>query len=69
MDAVIINFEKIREEHIQQRIMQKEKLISDCQKEISESEDKIQGLYSEIAELQSVIDFNYRLISKINRPH
>ena len=67
MDAVIINFEKLKQEHSEYMLLQKQQLIFECQQEISKTEEQIQLLISQINELQSNIDFNTRLIAKMKQ--
>lgn len=67
MDAVIINFEKLKEEHAAHLLAQKEQLIFECQQEIIRTEQQIQFLVSQINDLQSNIDFNQKLIAKITK--
>ena len=67
VDAVIINFEKLKQEHSEYLSLQKKQLIFECQQEISKTEEQIQLLIAQINELQSNIDFNARLIAKMKQ--
>ena len=67
MDQVIINFEKLKQEHEKNIYLQKEQLIQDCKNEINQSKEKINFLILQINELQENIDFNTKLIEKIEQ--
>lgn len=67
MDSVIINFEKLKQEHEKNIYLQKEQLIQDCKNEINQSKEKINFLILQINELQENIDFNTKLIEKIEQ--
>lgn len=67
MDSVIINFEKSKQEYEKNIYFQKEQLILDCKNEISQSKEKINALIIQIHELQENIDFNTKLIEKIEQ--
>lgn len=68
MDAVIINFDKLKQEHAIRQTSKKQQLIFECQQEIIRTEEQIRSLVIQINELQSNIDLNYRLIAKMNHP-
>lgn len=67
MDSVIINFEKLKQEHLFNKLAQKEQLLYDCQQEILENEAQIRSLIIEINRLQANIDFNIKLMNKIKQ--
>lgn len=66
MDTLIINFDKLKQKYLSQKLEKKEQLICECQQEILRTEEQIRLLITQINELQSNIDFNNRLITKIN---
>ena len=65
MDAVIFNFDKLKEEYLKRQTAQKEQLLFEYRREILQTEEQIRQLVIQINELQSNIDFNYKLISRI----
>ena len=67
MDAVIFNFEKLKQEYNQRIYIQKKELILECQQQIMQDEEKIRILATQIEDLQTNINLNYRLLSKINK--
>lgn len=67
MDAVIFNFENLRQAHLLKRHSQKEKLIQEFQSEIRYNEAQIRSLVIQINQLQSNIDLNLRLLDQLNR--
>ena len=66
MTAIIFDFNKLQQEHNKRALAKKEQLIFDCKRDIINSEEQIRFLAQQINDLQSNIDMNYRLISKIN---
>ena len=66
MDAVIINFEKLKEEHTKFINAQKQQIILECQQEIEQNEAQIRALVIQINQLQANIDLNTQLMAKIN---
>jgi hypothetical protein len=66
MDAVIINFEKLKEEHNIMLNSKKQQIILECQQEIEQNEAQIRSLVIQINQLQANIDLNMQLIAKIN---
>ena len=67
MDSLIINFEKLREEHLAKQTEQKEKLLWECQQEIRQNEEQIRSLVIQINQLQANIDMNLQLIQHITK--
>lgn len=66
MDAVIINFEKLKEEHNILLDSKKQQIIFECQQEIEQNEAQIRSLVIQINQLQANIDLNMKLLAKIN---
>lgn len=67
MDSLIINFEKLREEHLARQNLQREKLLWECQQEIRQNEEQIRSLVIQINQLQANIDMNVQLIRHITK--
>ena len=67
MDAVIINFERFRQEHLKSQQIKRDQIILECQQEISNNEEQIKSLVIQINQLQANIDFNLQLISRLNQ--
>ncbi len=67
MDSVIINFEKLKQEYERNICLQKEQLIQDCKNEINQNEEQIHALVLQINQLQENIDFNTKLIEKLEQ--
>ena len=67
MKTIIFNFEKLKEEHLSQKNTQKKQLIFECQQEILQTEEQIRNLITQINQLQSNIDMNYKIIAQINK--
>ena len=65
MDAIIFNFDKLKQEYLKRQTAQKEELLFEYRREIIQTEEQIRRLVIQINELQSNIDFNYKLISRI----
>ena len=66
MDAVIINFEKLKEEHNILLNTQKQQIILECQQEIEQNEAQIRSLVVQINQLQANINLNMQLLAKLN---
>ena len=66
-DSLIINFEKLREEHLARQNLQREKLLWECQQEIRQNEEQIRSLVIQINQLQANIDMNVQLIRHITK--
>ena len=66
MNAVVVNFESLQQEHNKKIQAKKEQLIFECKRDIINAEEHIKMLAQQIQELQTNIDLNYRLIAKIN---
>ncbi len=67
MATIIFNFEKLKEEYWLQKSTQKKQLIFECQQEILQTEEQIRDLITQINQLQSNIDMNYKIIAQINK--
>ncbi|MBQ8677472.1 MAG: hypothetical protein IJ529_03260 [Alphaproteobacteria bacterium] len=67
MDAIIFNFEKLKEEHNLLRNEQKQQILLECQHEIKQNEEQIRSLVIQINQLQANIDLNMQLIAKIDK--
>ena len=67
MDAVIFNFENLRQAHLLKKRSQKEQLIQEYQSEIQYNEAQIRSLVIQINQLQSNIDLNLRLLDQLNQ--
>lgn len=67
MDAVIFNFENLRQAHLLRKNSEKEQFVRECQSEIQHNEAQIRSLVIQINQLQSNIDFNLRLLDQLNR--
>ena len=67
MDAVIFNFENLRQTHLLKKHSKREQLIQECQLEIKYNEAQIRSLVIQINQLQSNIDLNLRLLDQLNQ--
>ncbi len=67
MATIIFNFEKLKEEYWLQKSTQKKQLIFEYQQEILQTEEQIRDLITQINQLQSNIDMNYKIIAQINK--
>ena len=65
MDAIIFNFENLKQEHYKKRQYQKEQIIFECRQEIFKAEERIKELAIQINQLQNNIDLNLQLIDNI----
>ena len=67
VDAVIFDFENLRQAHLLEKKSQREKLVYEYQQEIRFNEAQIRDLVIQINQLQSNIDLNLHLIDKLKQ--
>lgn len=66
MDAIIFNFEHLKQTYQQKKLHQKEQIIFEYQQEIIKNEELIRELSIQINQLQNNIDLNLQLIDNLN---